>query len=186
MTHADDQQLLHAATLGDRKAFEAFVERHQDSVFRFLRAVASDHADAEDALQETFLAVWRSAGTYRGGPSARGWVLTIARNALARAHRRRAGQPTSFLPLGELGLQAGWGADGDGILERIARRDLLERALESLGADDREVLVLRELEDLSGGEVADMLGIGVPAMKSRLHRARLRLMAALREVDDDA
>lgn len=183
MPGGDDQALLGAAAAGDREAFDAFVARHQASVFRYLRSLGSDEAGAEDALQETFLAAWRGAATYGGGPSARGWILTIARNALRRAHRRRVDEPAAFEPLEVLGRQAGWGS-GEEVLERLARRDLLERALESLSPDDREILVLRELEGLDGREVADALEIGVPAMKSRLHRARLRLVAALREVDD--
>lgn len=183
MRAGDDPALLAAAAAGDRGAFDVFVARHQASVFRFLRSLGSDEAGAEDALQETFLAAWRSAETYGGGGSARGWILTIARNSLRRAHRRRVGEPIGFEPLEVLGRQAGWGA-GEDILERLARRDLLARAMGSLSPDDREILVLRELEGLEGREVADALEISVPAMKSRLHRARLRLVVALREVDD--
>ena len=183
MIEADDERLLQAAARGDREAFQLFVERHQASVFRLLRALARTEADAEDALQEGFLAAWKGAGGYRGGASARGWILTIARNALRRAHRRKVGEPAAFEPLEELGRQAGWGG-ADELLERIARRELLERALARLEPGDREILILRELEELDGREVARVLEVGIPAMKSRLHRARLRLAAALREVDE--
>ncbi len=172
-----------AASLGDRGAFESFVGRHEAAVFRFLKASAADDADAEDALQEAFVAAWRHAGSYRGGSSARGWILTIARNALRRTHRRRVGEPSSFEPLEELGIQAGWGRDD--VLEGMARRETLDHAMQRLGAEEREVLVLRELEGLAGEEVAGMLGITLAAMKSRLHRARLKFLAALREVADD-
>lgn len=181
MSGADDQQFLAAVALGDRAAFERFVERHQAAVFRYLRSAAAEEADAEDALQEAFVAAWRNAGSYRGGASARGWILTIARNALSRAHRRRSGQPTSFEEVEELGIQAGWGQEED-VLEGLARRELLTRALAALAREDREILILRELEGFSGEEVAEMLGLSLAAMKSRLHRARLRLVAALREV----
>ena len=180
MTEADDHRLLLAASLGDRDAFERFVERHEAAVFRLLRASASDHADAEDALQEAFVAAWKSAGSYHGGASARGWILTIARNALRRSHRRRVGEPSTFETLDDLGLQAGWGADDP--LEGMARREVLQRAMDTLDNEDREVLVLRELEGFAGNEVAEMLGITVAAMKSRLHRARLRFLSALGEV----
>jgi RNA polymerase sigma-70 factor (ECF subfamily) len=180
MTEADDQHLLLTASHGDRAAFEDFVRRHEAAVFRLLKASASCRADAEDALQEAFVAAWKNAGSYRGGPSARAWIMTIARNALRRAHRRRAGEPTEFEPIGELGLQAGWGRDE--ALEGLARREVLERALDGLDGEMREVLVLRDLEGFSGDEVAEMLGVSVAAMKSRLHRARLRFVSALREV----
>lgn len=184
MTQGDDEALLGAASRGDREAFAEFVDRHQSSVFRLLRASAANEADAEDALQEAFLAAWRSAGSYRGGASARGWILTIARNALRRAWRRRVGEPSSWEPLDALAREAGWGSR-DSVLDVLARRDLLERAFQRLAPGDREILVLRELEGLEGTEVATMLDVSVAAMKSRLHRARLRLAAAVREVDDE-
>ncbi len=183
MKRPDDDELLAAAAAGDRKAFEAFVERHQAPTFRYLRGLAADVADAEDALQETFLAAWRHATTYRGGPSARGWVFTIARNALRRAHRRHAGEPERFEPLDELGLRAGWGRPDD-LLDRLADRELIARALERVPPGRREVLLLRDVEGMTGSEVAEVLGISVPAMKSRLHRARLELVAGLRELAD--
>lgn len=181
MNGPDDERLLTAAALGDRAAFGRFVQRHQAAVFRYLLTAADGEADAEDALQEAFVAAWRGAGTYRGGRSARGWLLAMARNALSRAHRRRVGEPAAFEPLDELGLQAGWGR-GEDVLEGLARRDLLGRALAAVPPEDREILVLRELDGLTGEEVAEMLGITLAAMKSRLHRARLRFVAALREV----
>lgn len=183
MIEPDDQRLLLAASLGDRAAFERFVEKHEAAVFRLLTASAADDADAEDALQEAFVAAWRNAGSYRGGHSARGWILTIARNALRRTHRKRVGEPPSFEPLEELGIQAGWGTED--ALEGMARRDALDHAMQKLSSEEREVLVLRELEGFTGDEVAEMLGITLAAMKSRLHRARLEFLAALREVDDE-
>ncbi len=159
------------------------MERHQSSVFRFLRTLTGAAADAEDALQETFLAAWRSAAKFRGEGRARSWLLTIARNALHRQRRRRVGEPADFVSLDQLGLQAGWGAEAasDLFLARLEKRELLERAFQQLSAEDREVLVLRELEGFSGEEVSRMIGLTLSAMKSRLHRARLRLVAALKE-----
>lgn len=80
-----------------------------------------------------------------------------------------------------LGLQAGWGSDNPEALALAAeRRDTLARALESLSSGDREVLILRDIEGLRGPEAAEVLGLGERALKSRLHRARLRLAVALR------
>lgn len=188
MSEADDAELLERASLGDGVAFRDFVERHQAPVWRYLRAAGADAADAEDALQETFLACWKGCAGYRGGTSARGWVLTIARNALRRLHRRRVGEPAHMEPLDALGLEAGWGrpdwsGDPDGV-PSLEVRDLLEWALGQLSPEDREMLVLRELEGLSGAEVASMLDLSLAAMKSRLHRARLRFMAAVRTQAD--
>lgn len=182
MSEADDARLLAAAASGDRAAFERFVDRHEASVHRYLRAAAAQDADADDAFQEAFLAAWRGAGGFRGRGSARAWILTVARHALRRLHRRRVGQPATHAPLDDvetLGRAAGWGeADSPDVV--LERRDLLEWALSGLGPEDREILVLRELEGLSGSEAAALLGLSLAAQKSRLHRARLRFVARVR------
>lgn len=178
-----DAELLAQTAAGDRSAFDRFVERHQAAVLRLLRAGAASDADAEDAFQDAFIAAWRSAASFAGSVTARGWILTIARNALHRQYRRRVGEPADFVSLDDLGRDAGWGAEEppDALLERLEDRESLERALGHLAPADREVLVLRDLEELSGDETAAALGITLRAMKSRLHRARLRLAAALKE-----
>ncbi len=159
-----------------------FMGRHDAAVHRFLASLNAGPDEAEDALQECFVAAWRSAGTYQGPDSARGWLFAIARNALRRRHRRRMGEPAELASLEELGEQAGWGTDDD-VLESMEARETLLWALGQLDDEDREVVVLRDIEGFSGGETAEILGLGLPAMKSRLHRARLRLLAALRERD---
>lgn len=179
---ASDAQLLGRTAAGDRTAFDDLVRRHQAVIFRFARAVTATSEQAEDVLQETFLAAFRSAGTYRGEAPVRSWLLAIARNKARRLGRPRAGQPDHFEPLDVLGQRAGWGADDDP--EAVAiddqRRERLAAVLDRLNPEDREVLVLRDLEDLPGAEVASMLGVGLAAMKSRLHRARLRFAAEAR------
>ncbi len=182
MSEADDARLLAAAADGDRRAFARFVDRHEASVLRYLRAAAAQDADADDAFQEAFLAAWRGAGGFRGEGSARAWMLTVARNALRRHHRRRAGEPTGYEPLEDLdhlGRAAGWGRP-EPAEEALEREDLLRWALDGLAPGDREILVLRELEGLGGEEVAELLGLSLAAQKSRLHRARLRFVARVR------
>jgi len=180
---ATDAELLRRSAGGDASAFEQFVRRHEAAAMRLLLASATTPADAEDALQEAFLAAWRAAGAFAGTGSARAWILTIARNALHRRYRRRAGEPADLISLDRLGAEAGWGAVDapDQLVERLEDREILERALARLEQADREVLVLRDLEELGGEETARLLGVSVGAMKSRLHRARLRLAAQLRE-----
>lgn len=160
-----------------------FLERHQSAVCRFLRTHTTSEVDCEDALQETFIAAFRGAGSFRGDASARSWVLGIARNVCRRAYRRRVGEPEELVPLEELGLRAGWGGapPSESFLESLERKDTLEKALARLTPEDREILILRELEELSGEETAALLELSLPAVKSRLHRARLRLAAALGE-----
>lgn len=179
-----DHELLARAAAGDAAAFEAFLHRHEGAVFRLLRALAHDATDAEDAMQEAFVAAWRGAGGYRGGADARPWIFTIARHALGRLRRRRVDEPApaDVASIDALGVEAGWGmAAGGDALERLADRDAVERALAALSPADREVLLVRDVEGLSGDEAAAVLGLDLPALKSRLHRARLRFAARLTE-----
>jgi len=157
-----DGELLSRTAAGDHRAFSAFVDRHQGTVFRYLSARTGSAADCEDVLQETFVAAFRGCESYRGEGSARSWLFGIARNLSKRIYRKRVGEPDEMVPLEELGLQ-----------------DTLEKALARLSPDEREILVLRELEGLSGEETAAVLELSLPAMKSRLHRARLTLAAVL-------
>jgi len=174
-----DPEWLSQAALGDAKAFEAFVVCHREAVWRFVRSLTRDVSLAEDVLQETFLSAWRSAASFRGEDSALGWLLSIARNAVYRQHRGRAGEPEQIESLAELGEAAGWGADPDP-LDALVVKDEVDRALARLVVEDREVLLLRDIEGLTNEECARLLGLGLAALKSRLHRARLRFVAHLR------
>lgn len=177
-----DQTLLTQAAAGDRDAFGTLVARHQASVYRFARGVVAAPADAEDVLQQTFLAAWRAAGRFRGESSVRTWLFTIARNAASTLRARAARLPDVETPLDELGLAAGWGSDDPETTAMAAERHAaLQTAFQTLAPADREVLTLRDLEELSGEDTAVLLGLSLPAMKSRLHRARLTLAARVRQ-----
>ncbi|MCC6409358.1 MAG: RNA polymerase sigma factor [Planctomycetes bacterium] len=179
-----DVELLSAAARGDRAAFERFVERHEFAVWRVIKTLEVDVARAEDALQETFLAAWRSAAGFRGDESARAWLLSIARHAVYRQHRKRSGEPAEMGSLVELGRAAGLGAEPTtDPMNTFEQRDEILRAFESLSAADREAIVLRDVAELSAEEAARIAGTSVPAHKSRLHRARLKFAAFVRGVD---
>jgi len=176
-----DRALVERAAAGDREAFDLIVVRHRGSVFRLARLLVPQQHEAEDVLQQTFLAAWRSAGQFRGDASLRTWLLTITRHTALRARERRQREPIDDTPLDELGRAAGWGGpDPEAMALASQRRDLLAAAFEALTPEDREVLTLRDLEGLSGEETAALLGVGLAAMKSRLHRARLALAVRVR------
>ena len=183
-----DQDLIARVAEGDRRAFELLVERHAAAVLRLATAL-SDPATAEDAMQQTFLNVYQHAASFRGDASVRTWLLTIARNAAFRLRGKTRREELVEEPLMQLGLDAGWGSDDpEAIAIAAERKGALRKALALLSAEDREVLILRDLEGLRGSEAAEVLGIGERALKSRLHRARLRLAVALRGFvpeDDD-
>lgn len=154
---------------------EAEILAAREPMRRLARLLRPDAAD--DVTQEALLVALRDAGAFRGEGSRRAWLFGIVRN-VARSHGRSARRAESTEPtLLDLGISAGWGqvvpARED---EKLAIRD----AYALLDDEEREVLWLRDVEGLSGEETAHALGVSLPAMKSRLHRARLRLLGAYR------
>jgi RNA polymerase sigma-70 factor (ECF subfamily) len=183
----DDLTLLRRAESGDDQAFDGLVARHERSIFRFARSLVRTEAEAEDVLQETFLAVWRSCrgdtgGTKSGDASVRSWLFSIARHAAYRRGRRRAGEPAQHESLEALGVAAGWGGgdDPEHLAATLESRAALRAALGRLEGDDAALLWLRDVEGLTGPEAAEALGLTLAAQKSRLHRARLKLRAEVR------
>jgi RNA polymerase sigma-70 factor (ECF subfamily) len=176
----EDAGLIRAAAAGDRRAFGHLVDRHEAAVHRYARSLCRTDAEAEDALQQGFLDAWQGAASWRGETSVRGWLFTLTRNAAFRQHRRKVGEPSTLDDLAALGEQAGFGSEDPEVLtERAEVQAQVRAAIEALDPVDREVLVLRDIEDLSAVEAAAILGIEVGALKSRLHRARLKLTARL-------
>jgi RNA polymerase sigma-70 factor (ECF subfamily) len=172
-----DEALVRRAATGDRLAFERLVSRHAAALYRFTIRVCGGEREAEDALQDGLLAAWRGAATFRGESAARTWLYQVVVNACRRRHRRRSGEPASME--GEEAAAA-VAVDESGPEERVAARQAgraLDAALAELAPEAREVLMLRDVEGLSGEETAAALGLGLAAMKSRLHRARLELKA---------
>jgi RNA polymerase sigma-70 factor (ECF subfamily) len=172
-----DEALVRRSAAGDRSAFERLASRHAAALYRFTVRVCGGEREAEDALQDGLLAAWRGAATFRGESAARTWLYQVVVNACRRRHRRRAGEPAEVE--GDEAAAA-VAADESGPEERASARQAgraLEAALAELAPEAREVLMLRDVEGLSGEETAAALGLGLAAMKSRLHRARLDLKA---------
>ncbi|MBL8230486.1 MAG: RNA polymerase sigma factor [Bryobacterales bacterium] len=180
-----DAELLASAAEGSRQPFHQLVARHQAALWRHARALTNSREDAEEVLQETLLSAWKSAGTYRGEANVKTWLFTIARHAAFRLGRKASAEP-ELVDIDTLGDMAGWGVDHaasrdpESLAILAQDRKRMSAALNALGPEDREILILRELEGLSGEDTARILGISLVAMKSRLHRARLRLAIALR------
>lgn len=154
---------------------------------RIARAIAGNDATADDVWQEAFLAAHRALAGFRGTTDAElhGWLSSITRNA-ARRRARSEGHVHALPSLLELGVAAGWGRSPEDELGGEIDRATVWAALDTLEPDARELVVLRDLDGQSSDEVAAALGITVGAMKSRLHRARLQLMAALTKAGGSA
>jgi RNA polymerase sigma-70 factor (ECF subfamily) len=172
-----DDELVARIADGDEVALRELFARHAPWLAARLRAVLPV-ADVEDVLQETFLAAWRGAGGYQPQQACGGWLWGIARRQAALALRRR-GPAAMPLPT-ELAADVSSPADP---LQAALSRVELENALTALGqagSPDREVWRLMYIEDRPVAEVADLLGIPEGTVKSRAHRVRRLLRAALR------
>lgn len=173
-----DDVLLDAARRGDRAALEKLLERHQRRVYRFGLKMCRDPEDAKDVLQDTLLAVARGVRDFRGASSVSTWLYTIARSFCIKKRRRSKFAPESEESIesdsaGEVRQIADPGRAPD---ESLAGRQIeaaLEGAIGGLEPMYREVLILRDVEGLTAPEVAEVLGLSVEAVKSRLHRARV-------------
>ena len=148
---------------GDPSALAAIYDLYGERIFRYAFRMLGNRADAEDATAETFLRVFRRSGELRSDSAFRTWLFRIARNLCIDRMRQHK--------LLELPLDAQYG----GSEERSTLRVTVQQALSELPKEYIEVLVLCDLEDLSTQEAADILKISLPALKSRLYRARRTL-----------
>jgi len=174
-----DEELVAAARGGDREALERLLRRHQAKVYRFGMRMCRAEEDAKDVLQETLIAAARTLPEFRGASSLSTWLYTIARSFCIKQRRRSKFAPETLesLDVGEparLAVQLPDLARGpDEALHGRRLEAVLEEAIGRLEPKYREVLVLRDVEGLSAAEVAEVLGLSVEAVKSRLHRARV-------------
>lgn len=160
-----DDELMMAHRAGDARAFEALFDRYRDPVWRFFRRRVPDARRSEELTQETFLAVLKGADQYEPRASFRSYLFGIAFNLLAAARRERHRE--AAMPLGEIDAAAP-GCDATAVL-------WVRQALAELEGDDREVLMLREYDQLSYMEIATLMGVAVGTVRSRLFRARMAL-----------
>ena len=165
----DDDELIASLAGGDDTALRELFTRHAPWLAARLRAVLPA-SDVEDVLQETFLAVWKNARTYRPQGQAGGWLWVIARRQAALLLRRR-GPATA--PLAHA-----TGAGEDPVEAALARADL-DAAASTLQSNEREVWRLMYVEDRPVAEVAELTGVPPGTVKSRAHRARRLLRTAL-------
>jgi RNA polymerase sigma-70 factor (ECF subfamily) len=171
-----DRDLLEAVRGGDRQALERLLARHQSAIYRFGTKMCRDEEDAKDIVQETMLAAARTIPEFRGGSAVSTWLYAIARSFCIKKRRTSKFAPERVESLEAHAEQAAEIADPRRTPEEdAAGRQLkvaLEEAIAGLDPMYREVILLRDVEGLSAAEVAEVMGLSVEAVKSRLHRAR--------------
>ncbi len=166
----------------DGKAFEELVEAYEGPIFNFVLKMCGNREDAFEIVQEAFLSAYKSFHQFRGDARVKTWLFRIAANACRLKRRKRKYEPNHFLKLeqqkkdeaNEFRVLQVPHPDKDPSEELLNSelRELISRAINELEAEYKSVFVLRDIEKLSTAETADVLEISVPAVKSRLHRAR--------------
>jgi RNA polymerase sigma-70 factor, ECF subfamily len=158
--------------------FESTVLPYLNSGYNLARWLTRSEQDAEDAVQEASLRAWRSFDTFLAGRDARAWFLTIVRNTCRTLHRKNRPSETD-IPLEDDSEVVGTWPDPEEVLIKKAKLQLVHEALAQLPFEYREVVILRELEELSYKEIAKIIDIPMGTVMSRLSRARRELYARL-------
>lgn len=173
---AKDRSLADRARNGDLDAFEELTHVRIDAIYRLSFAIVGDEADARDATQETFIAAWRRIRELRDADRFDAWLQRIAVNGARMTLRARGRRRVREIPVGDVAALA---AASDRATPNRSDAEVLGAALDRIPTDQRTILVLHHLEGRSVAELAEVLGIPVGTVKSRLHTARRVLEGAL-------
>jgi RNA polymerase sigma-70 factor, ECF subfamily len=176
-----DSSVITAAATGDRRSLDRLLAQEQPRLYAYSKGMCGNAADAEDVMQEAMLAVARNIGEFRGTASFSTWLFQIARSFCIKKRRLRKGQPATFASIDGVAV-AGDAAGPESAAGRKETARAIDEALRSLSPEAREVVVLRDVEGLSAAEAAEVLGLSVAALKSKLHRARAELAHRLAPV----
>ena len=175
----DDSVLIELALAGRSECFTVLMDRHLVAVRRCIGSMARNAADSEDLVQEVVLKVWRHLSTFRSESSFRTWLTRVAINEALQSYRRERSKPRCQA-LGDLDALASHAESPHQSYARSEMAQAVHGAVAELPAKYRQVLTLRDLEELSAQETALRLKSSIPTVKSRLFRARLMLLATLR------
>ena len=178
--------LVQAAKKGDLEAFSELVKRYDRNIFRIAQHITHNEEDAQDVVQEAFLKAYQNLEQFQGNSKFYTWLVRIAVNeALMKLRRRRTDRTVSIdedveTDEGTMPREvADWSPNPEQLYGQSELSEILKKTIQGLPPGFRTVFVLRDVEGLSTEETADMLGLSIPAVKSRLLRARLQLRERL-------
>jgi RNA polymerase sigma-70 factor (ECF subfamily) len=186
-----DRELVERAQKGDAAAFAQLVTRHQRQMYRLALRMTGSEADAQEVLQEAFLNAYQKLPLFRGEAQFSSWLYRIAANSALMRLRRKRRAPDSvpdqpleltgprFSAEGYLEPAPDWSQRADEKMASAQLGSAIEKAVGELPADYRTVFMLKDVDGLSNEDIATALELTVPAVKSRLHRARLALREKL-------
>src|SRR5215831_19217035 len=182
----DEMALVHAAKRGDVSAFEQLVKRYDDNIFRIAQHITQNREDSEDVVQDAFLKAYQNLDRFQENSKFYTWLVRIAVNeSLMKLRRRRTDRTVSLDEDIETEGDtiprevADWSPNPEQLYKQGELKDILRKTIQGLPASFRTVFVLRDVEGLSTEETAEMLDLSIPAVKSRLLRARLQLRERL-------
>ncbi len=188
LASVSDEILVKKSQEGDYTSFEELVRRHERKIYKLAYRMMGNKEDANDILQETFLRAFRKLSSFEGKSKFSTWLYRIAVNLCLMRKRKEKKMKTVSLDVPVLTaggdeikreLRDDWSENPLATLENEEVREILSKAIDLLPEEYRTVLILRGVNGFSNEEVAKMLEISLPAVKSRLHRARLSLRDAL-------
>src|SRR6201984_1525402 len=179
---SEELALVQAAKGGDVSAFEGLVKRYDRNVFRIAQHITQTREDAEDVVQDAFLKAYSNLEQFQGQSKFYTWLVRIAVNeALMKLRRRRPERTVSLdedIKTEEDSVPreiADWSPNPEQLYKQAELREILSKTIQGLPPSFRTVFVLRDVEGLSPETTAEALGLSIPAVKSRLLRARLQL-----------
>jgi RNA polymerase sigma-70 factor (ECF subfamily) len=184
-----DEELVARARAKDFAAFEQLLDRYEDKIFRLAYRFVRNETEAKEILQDTFLSIWRKLDTFKGDSQFGSWLYRVAANTALmrlRSQRRHPEISTEELPVGYLdnygqvpSIGENWSKRPDEELQSEELRRHIQASVDALPEIYRTVFLLRDVEGLSTEETGEILGISVPTVKTRLHRARIALRDAI-------
>jgi len=187
MSDKSDEELVNLYTeTGDESAFDGIVSRYADKIYGFALRITRNSSDAEEIFQEVFLTLTKKLDTFRGESKFSSWLYRITVNAsymYLRSQKKHESNISleNYYPYDEKGTLMGrvmekdWSSRPDIIIFSKEALEIIDKSINELPESYRTVFHLRDIDGLSNEEVADILEISIPAVKSRLHRARLFL-----------
>ncbi len=183
-----DEDLIEKFQRGDIYAYELIVKRYKDQLLNFVYRFLGNHEEAEDVVQETFLRVYRNRHAYQRVAKFSTWIYTIAGN-LARTELRRRNRRRIF-SLSSMGVEDKEYeiSDDDLSPERhtntVLSEEIIQKEINKLSPKFREVIILRDIQELSYEEISKIIRVPIGTVKSRVNRARLRLQSRLKHLLD--
>ncbi len=188
MSDPSDHELIDEALGGSDEAFDALIGRYQKRLVHSLEYALGSREDALDAAQQAFVSVWRNLTGFRRNAAFYSWLYRIALNAARTAQRRQRVDAASLDRLrnhGELAQDSAPSSNPDHVVTSAERVELVQQGLHSIADEFRQPLVLREIDGMSYEEIAEALDIPVGTVRSRIFRARQKLIQRLKRLFPD-